>query len=171
MGIYHQKQSVTSTLFFASNKSGIKLLDTSGYKTYVIKYLHIIGAGTDTTKHGIYTNGIVDIENVSVTYFPGEGVALEGCALVGSPIFGANDRSVLNNVAADYNGKDGFFINGCDANVISVINCSATSNYRWGFFDDGFLGNTYQNCHTNNNGLGNPNLVSYGGKRYYSILY
>lgn len=71
----------------------------------------------------------------------------------GTPYENANNTS-LRGVRAVSNTRHGFFVDGSDTNVCLFDQCDAMSNTAIGFFDSGFLGNTYVACHTADNAQG-----------------
>jgi hypothetical protein len=52
------------------------------------------------------------------------------------------------------NGRHGMFVAGGDSNAGVAIGVMCQGNFRWGFFDRSFLGNTYVGCATESNGAG-----------------
>jgi hypothetical protein len=111
-------------------------------------------------KHGIKARCVVMFENLWVIGFPDSGVRLEGTTdgagtiAGGEAEYGNVDQSSLRNVKAIENGGDGFYLKGRDANVVELLSCDAAGNGKIGFNDLGLLGNTYLNCHANNNAQG-----------------
>ena len=160
-----------SILRFPSNVSAIEVLAiTPNVNFSSIKNLTLFSTRPltpDTLKHGIILNGVMNMENVLVRYFSGDGIHVDACAFGKGDAFGNSDRSKFTNVEADYNYKNGFYFDGCDANIMLITNCSAQANIRWGFSDNGFLGNHYINCHTAVNG--DSAIVTYGNIKYAAI--
>lgn len=52
------------------------------------------------------------------------------------------------------NSACGFFVQGTDANAMTVIGCDSRDNGKWGFYDASFLGNFFFSCMAHNNRLG-----------------
>lgn len=128
-----------------------------GVKNVGVKHYGKFPQYTDSNNHSFDIHTVVDFENVSVFENPnGDGFHLDACAYADptdTVRFGNADQSRFTNCFADMS-INGFWINGCDANVISFMDCSASSNYRWGVYDNGLLGNKYFNLHLANNGKG-----------------
>ncbi len=167
-----------SVLKFPLNVVGLDFNETVNAAKYVtVKNLHIQGGGypgaggSDTfniTKHGIQINVNGNFENVYSNEFSGNGFQITG----DGSVLGNSDRSQFINCEANY-CNNGWYITGADANIIVFNNCSAIQCRRWGFYDNGFLGNNYINCHAATNAfqLFAPNFVkaSYGGISYVAI--
>jgi hypothetical protein len=129
----------------------------------IVRDLLVVSASNKTFsagKHGIKATCVVLLENVWVIGFPDSGVRLEGTGdgnltrANGEADYGNVDQSSLRNVLSISNGGDGFYLKGRDANVVELLSCDGSNNGKLGFNDLGFLGNTYLNCHANNNNLG-----------------
>ncbi len=160
-----------STIHFPFNVMGFDLNCTiQGQYFATIKNIKLIGQGElgvayDITKHGIQTNGGVHFENIFVDRFSGNGFDISGFA----GTLGNSDRSQFINCAVR-SCNNGFYISGYDANTMVLNNCAGDDNRRWGFYDNGFLGNLYLNCNTANNGNIAP-LPAYVRASYNGINY
>jgi hypothetical protein len=55
--------------------------------------------------------------------------------------------------ASEIRNGHGFYLEGSDANACVLSKCDATTCDGVGFQDASFLGNTFQNCHANSNGV------------------
>lgn len=133
--------------------------------------------------NGFDITTIVNLEGVQAIGFPGDGFKLIGLANGTTP-YSDVSKSVLINCSSGYNGNNGFYTEGPEANNIHFEQCNATGNYFWGIYDKSFLGNTYTTCHTAYNGkfaimdtagtgLGNPAGGGYkteGGTNYSRLL-
>lgn len=135
-----------------------------------------IRCGTDgtynTSKHAITTNNVIDIQNVVVDNYDGDGLHISACGNVPSGDnnnYGNADRAMIINFSAFF-CNNGVFVEGCDANAIAFINLNVSQNRRWGAFDNGFLGNTYSHPHMAFDGVpaisGANSVVLYSGKYY-----
>lgn len=138
-----------------------------------IRNLVLDGAYTNTEAeaHGIQLRARAVIQNVTISDFEGDGVyiaATAGGALEGNAnLFRCDSLRLIRN-------RDGINVGDAaataDVNAGVIIHCDASSNRRWGFNDQSFLGNTYDGCHSANNGVtsgGSPSAcVNFGGNRY-----
>ena len=170
-GDYGYNNPVTSIFWHGHNTIGFKLLST--YVAHIcLQNLKLtqdfVRSGYDSTAHIIYTNTFVHLKNINIPWASGDGVRIEACGDKSSPIYGNADLSIIENLQT-YDCMNGLYMKGCDANVISIINCSFVFNRRWGTYDDGMLGNYYQNCHYAANGKQGGVIVIYNGKYYAPV--
>jgi hypothetical protein len=114
------------------------------------------GAAFDADLNGIQARQMTMLQNVWVSGFRGHGVRIAGTtdgAGVGA-LYGHTNFTTMMSVHSIKNAGSGFKIEGRDANVIGLYSCNGTINKRYGFEDDGFLGNVYVGCHCAGNTLG-----------------
>ena len=90
---------------------------------------------------------------------------------------GQNSNAVqLINVYSDNNERHGFYTHNSDSNACYFRGCSANNNgnlvgngqFGWGFYEDGFLGNTYIACQADSNYGDGPDGYGNTGGGYYS---
>jgi hypothetical protein len=126
----------------------------------VVRDLFVLSASNGSGSFVDDANGIqfrttIHMQNVWVQGFRGHGVRSEGTmdgAGGEGAMWGATNQSVLIDCKMSDNIGDGFHNDGRDANVILLLSCDSSHNQEWGYNDEGFLGNTYVNCHATNNG-------------------
>ena len=151
----------TSTLQFPPNKKGIVF--TVGFLT--MSDLDITHPGfsfSDSTAHTIELHGTGVFDNVTLANASGNNLHIDACAATGTMA----DQSTFNNCGFRSSLNNGVYITGCDANIILFTNCVSSDNYHWGFYDNGFLGNTYIQAHGENNGNNLDVIVTYNGHGY-----
>lgn len=170
-GDYAFNNPVTSIIWRGHNTIGFKLQST--YAAHIsLQNLNLtqdfVTSGYDSSAHIIYSNTFVHLKNINIPWASGDGVRIEACADKGSPIFGNADHSIIENLQT-YACMNGLYMKGCDANVISIVNSSFVYNRRWGTYDDGMLGNYYQNCHYSANGKQGAVIATYKGKYYVPV--
>jgi hypothetical protein len=147
----------TSKLIFDTGLDGLKLSylnpDTG---ESVIENLFIQSAGHSVSgsEVGITINQKSYWRNVTVYGFKGDGIVIEGAL----PSTHTN-LAAFERVKSAFNGGNGFYIVGADANQMTFITCDAVENDGWGFYDESFLGNQYFACHCNGNELGSYKVV------------
>jgi hypothetical protein len=126
-------------------------------------------SGTEGEYHGIHVRAGCTIENFWIDNFPGDGIFAHTTATGGGADEG-NSNGMAVRRGRITNVRDGFGIDGADANVWLVEGVDVTYARRWGVWDSSFLGNTYINVHVANAGLvpGNPpTIVHYLGNRFF----
>lgn len=170
-GDYAFNNPVTSIIWRGHHTIGFKLLPT--YAAHIsLQNLNLtqdfVTSGYDSNAHIIYSSTFIHLKNINIPWASGDGVRIEACADKGSPIFGNADHSIIENLQT-YACMNGLYMKGCDANVISIVNSSFVYNRRWGTYDDGMLGNYYQNCHYSANGKQGGVIVTYKGKYYVPV--
>jgi hypothetical protein len=126
------------------------------------------GGGTDSTKDGFNTNTKVEIRNVAIEDFGGNGFAIV-----------TNDSGNCNNstfweCTSFYNAKHGFYFSGQESNNCKIYGGDISTNGQCGVYDNSFLGNTYYGVHVSFNGLRDASgyckaWVKQGGKVYQAI--
>lgn len=122
----------------------------------------------DTGAHIIYSRTFTHLKNINIEYASGDGVKIQACADLSSPYYGNSDLSTIDNLQT-YDCMNGLNIEGCDANVIEVMNSSFVFNRRWGIRDNSLLGNHFTRNHYSANGKQGGVIVTYGGKYYVPI--
>lgn len=145
------------------------LTSTGGVSnTYQIKHLmvgqrQIVGGPNDLDAHVFDIRCTTDMSDVYIPFGGGNGINIiaDDCGYGGA--WGAADRSAFTNVTV-YGCQNGFYITGCETNVINFTNISGVASRLWGVWDDGFLGNSYTNVHMATNGLSGTG----GGAMYIS---
>lgn len=81
-------------------------------------------------------------------------IALENLDIEERTVNSNANNFLLVNCRISSCGKHGIYLYGSDSNAGNLINCDASSNEGWGFFDASRLGNTYVGCHTAGNKIG-----------------
>lgn len=125
----------------------------------------------DSSSHSFDIHCFVNFENVYVMEnSQGNAFNIVACAGVATsdPTYGNADQSYFRGCKANLS-INGFWIEGCDANVINFINCDASVNKRWGVYDGGMLGNRFYNFHWAGNGNQDNTGCIYGGRYYYPV--
>lgn len=115
----------------------------------------------DSSKHAFDISCIVHFNEVHVYGWSGNGFNINACSTPAASNFGNSDNSYFTYCGADL-CDNGIYLNGCDANIISIHGSSFTLNRRFNIRDNGFLGNNYQKNH-----------LAYGGvyKTFCTALY
>ena len=99
--------------------------------------------------HGVAVACHFSMINCTVTGFGGCGLSIFADVQAGG---GSNSNIFyVDRVWCDGNWGHGFLAQGGDANAGVFINCSASVNHMFGFYDNSFLANTYIACHTAGN--------------------
>ena len=151
----------TSQLYFPGNKVGIRL--AIGQLTMSDLYLgRTTFSAPDSTAHGVELHGIGIFNNVYIYGSSGNNLHIDACATNGTN----SDQSTFTNCAFHQSLNNGVYLTGCDANIIIFTNCRASDNAHWGFYDNGFLGNTYVQCQAANDGNAQDVIVNYNGRGY-----
>lgn len=174
-GITSFENPYQTLLSFPENTSGIiakYLFGQNGFR-FELTNIQITGNWrvytiTDVTKHGYDGNVVCVFKNVNFTYFSGDGIHLEACGTPNTGVqYGNTDASRFYEIQVDF-CNNGMWMYGCDVNIMTIIDGSFTHNRRWGIYDNGFLGNRYDNCHFSFNGstLQSNTVVQYKGNFY-----
>jgi hypothetical protein len=134
----------------------------------IVENLRIDGtySGTESETYGVHLRAAAIIRNVIISDFAGDGVKVEANAVLD----GSNANNFYMETVRVIRCRDGFHIDGPDSNNGTLINCDASANRRWGFFESSFLGNTYIGCHAATNGWvagAIPTACTHSGNRYY----
>jgi hypothetical protein len=126
------------------------------------------GAGVEGEYHGIQLRGCAEIRNVFIEGFEGDGIHAQATAGSGT-IEGNVNRTQIIQVRIE-DCRNGAYFNGSDANICYIESVDCTSCRQWGFWESGFLGNTYMACHSSGCGTvpGShpPSVATQGGNRY-----
>ena len=108
------------------------------------------GGGTLTAAHGIESRTYANLRNVRIENFAGNGVQILAY-MAGPNPYGNASLSKLDHVFSGANGCHGFYVEGADANICTLIGCNAYSNGGVGFLDKSLIGNSYFACHATSN--------------------
>lgn len=153
------------------NTSGVNATRAAavGADRSIIRNLRLRGgyAGTEAECHGVHLRATAILDNVILTTFQGDGVYVN--AVAGSPTVEGNANLFSFRKVRCVQNRNGFFIDGDNANAGMMQGCDASANRQWGFWDSSFLGNSYVACHSDSNGLSTgtiPSVVTQGGNRY-----
>ena len=174
-GITSFENPYQTLLSFPENTSGIiakYLFGQNGFR-FELTNIQITGNWrvytiADVTKHGYNGNVVCVFKNVNFTYFSGDGIHLEACGTPNTGVqYGNTDASRFYEIQVDF-CNNGMWMYGCDVNIMTILDGSFTNNRRWGIYDNGFLGNRYDNCHFSFNGstLQSNTVVQYKGNFY-----
>lgn len=175
-----------TVLRWAANTTGIRLqrhntedaaaMGGTGFGAdgMILRGLWLEGAysGIEGEYHGIHAKARFRAENVFIYDFQGDGVFIQAVAGSGLGETEGNANGWHLDKVTVLGCRNGFYINGPDANAGNAIGCNAMACRQAGFFDSSFLGNTYVGCHADGNGIisGSLSLCSYNGNRYYVRL-
>lgn len=137
-----------TVIFFPGGVAGLKNYGRQSYfnNLYLNGPQSIDSTGAFQQVNGIYINAETVLHYMSVGYFSGHGIWVDGNSLQNP------DECSLWRCSANDNGLHGFWINGPNGNVCKVQECNSDGNFGCGFLDTSQLGNTYDTCHTNANG-------------------
>lgn len=97
----------------------------------------------------IRLNSRATIRNVMCDRSSGNGILIEAS----TPFKNANSW-FLDNVYLQQARLNGMYVQGADTNAGLALATHSGSNRLWGIYDNSFLGNTYEGCSTEANGLG-----------------
>ncbi len=144
----------TTRLYFPAGTNGIRFCrpttSTSGGRgdDSILQDVQIEckGDNANSTGHGVVMDARGVCVRVSVHGFPENGFHIEASA-TDTPAKNANCWT-LERCRSNSNGRDGFFVDGADANAGEAIGCDANTNGRVNFFDSSFLGNTWISAHS-----------------------
>lgn len=124
--------------------------------------------------HGIVARAPFEVDHCYVRTFNGDGVNAYGSA-GGQP---KSDVSLSKIVDTRIDGcaRHGISIAGGDANMIKIHSCSSSDNgnfsgFGYGYYDEGFLGNSYRDCHAEFNRTGNYYSGDANSRSRYSCCY
>lgn len=109
--------------------------------------------GSTSNIRGIVTCVPAHFSKVRVQRFTSGGFNVVAAQDNSSPLAGIANGSSFTSCASYQNGT-GYYFCGNDANACLIIRCGAHNCTGWGFYDDGFLGNTFIGCESDSNILG-----------------
>lgn len=149
-GVGTQGLATSSTLEGVSLWGGNVEVDGAGAVT-------TYGAGNSSKGHGVrIRTPFVRLIDVFAAFFGEDGFHINCTAGSGGYTEGNANSFYLANCQAQYNRGNGFLTAGNDANAGTVNSCSAISNGGCGFKEYSFLGNSYIQCHSRDNGVADP---------------
>lgn len=166
-----------SIFSFPEGKNGFVFSFANGQNGFGadVENIAILGQltpGYNTTNaHAFTIRTKVKFTNVSVSQFDGNGFHVSACATQPSGDnnnYGNADQSVFLNCSATY-CTNGFFSEGCDAQVMKIRDCNFSQNRRWGYFGNAFVGDKLDNVHFAFDGVAVPgakSVVTYNSKYY-----
>lgn len=130
-------------LRFGSKKTGT-------YQENIIENIALIGKGnTKVWMDGIVIRGRVTLRGVYVKGFY-NGIEASCNMSEGNDCSG----SYIEKCFMAENTNCGFYVQGTDANAMTILSCDTRDNGAWGFYDASFLGNNFIACMAHNNKLG-----------------
>lgn len=149
--------------------SGTRSPTGRGGDASVISDLSLRGgySTTEAEVHGIHLRARAIISDCYIAGFEGDGIHIWASTGGGAKEGNAN-LFAIRHCRCEGN-RDGVFVRGDDANAGGGKFVDATGNRRWGINDESFLGNSWDSCHTETNGLvagSIPTVVHHNGKRY-----
>jgi hypothetical protein len=115
-------------------------------------------------KSGISDSTSLYLNNTQFIHYPNQSSLNDGTVLwkeTGTSTGNANNW-YMQYCRSEANGRHGFFIQGDETNAGCAIQCDASVNTGWGFFDNSFLGNTWIACHAATNVMGPYRTSSHG---------
>ena len=141
--------------YFPKESMGIVVLrravgSSGNYQEGIIENIALIGKGNKNVwMDGIVIRGRVTIRGVYVRGFY-NGIEASCNIDEGNDCSG----SYIEKCFMAENTHDGFYVQGTDANAMTIIGCDARDNGSWGFYDRSFLGNSFIGCMAHNNKAG-----------------
>lgn len=149
---------------------------TTGAQTYPGSYgslfrgFYLKGgyAGTESEGHGILMRARAHLEDLTIDNFSGDGLAV----IAGADAHGGNANGWNANRVFSYRNRDGFRVDGADANIGAGRGIITTWNRRWGVNDSSFLGSLWDGQSEVNGrvSLGSvPTLTVYNG-HWYAVI-
>jgi hypothetical protein len=154
--VFDQNIAGLQFIGFTDNLANATAFEYEGSSFSIVEDIALYGGGgTTVTAHGIETRVSINLRNVRIENFAGNGVKVIAYT-AGAFSWGNASNAQFNRVISRGNKCHGFYIEGIDSNVISLINCDSALNGGVGFLDKSLLGNTYLACHaaTNNQSYG-----------------
>jgi hypothetical protein len=149
-GFIIQNYNTTGFSTIVSNKFGAQ---KSSVKNITFFGSHNPGVDSVATRfNGITCRTIATLRGNAVLGFSGNGIAIQAEA----PVIA--DTWLVSRCDCSYNGGNGLYVVGSDANAGKCEYSSFLFNGRWGVADFSFLGNTYDAIHTEANGLFGQNV-------------
>ena len=146
-----------------ANTIAIKNLDNSAVSIpYFASEAEIIKLAPRTNQsvrfnifHGIDAKVPVEINNVYITYFAGNGINFDSSLASGLDGIepNQNNGNVTRNVIYENKGH-GIYLRGTNSNTMTIANNDVSNNRGWGFYDISQHGNNYLGNHTSYNANG-----------------
>lgn len=146
---------------FTDNNADSQAFEFEGARYSIIEDLALYGgAGTTVTAHGIEMRTVVNMRNVRVENFGGNGLKIIANTAGAAP-YGITSKSRFSHCVFNSNKCHGAYVIGTDANIMVFDSCDFSNNGGAGYIDFTTIGNNVlTGCHfaTNNqsNGLGTP---------------
>lgn len=142
---------------FTDNLANATAFEFEGSSYSIVEDIALYGGGgTSVTAHGIETRVNVNLRNVRVENFAGNGV-YTNATTAGAVLWGNANLAKYDRVITRGNKCHGFFTEGSDSNVIKFTACDSALNGGAAFLDKSLIGNNhYDDCHaaTNNQSFG-----------------
>lgn len=165
-----------SRLEFPVDSAGVKfkynnVARGTAWRTYMHD-LAILGSNNGNvieSSIGVLVNSLGFLERVYVRGFASDGIKVHGTVEAGDPADYTNaNNGSLTHCKSELNLGHGLHVRGSDGNVISVYHFDGGTNQKYGIYDRSFLGNTYINCHTEDNGFTSTRgRIRHGGVNYW----
>lgn len=161
-------------LIFPANTVGIVAMkantgpNQNGADASILEGLSLLGSGTLVTAHGVDMQARIKMRDCTVASFGGNGVNIVADSAARK---NANCWE-LDTCSLQGNGEHGLYVQGGDANAGYAKMVDTSNNGRYGIYDNSFLGNTYDACHTDGNGCplnGRTAQVYDSGSRWYVL--
>lgn len=108
--------------------------------------------GAESEAHGVHARSTVDLRDVQIFEFAGDGFFGQAEAGSGGFAEGNINTSKLTDVLVQ-GCRNGIYFDSADANACLILGANLVSNRQWGVWDSSFLGNTYVGCHCQSNGF------------------
>lgn len=111
--------------------------------------------GTGVACYGIWNRAPgTRFTNIWAYRFRTNGIRIAASSGAGGAMEGNANLWYVNDVSCQFNGDDGFYVEGLDANAGLALKLNCSNNGGWGITDKSFLGNTYIAPHTDGNTIG-----------------
>jgi hypothetical protein len=120
--------------------------------------------GGNSSVDGILLRSVAVVRDCRIDSFHGDGIKVIATAGAGGANEGSANSFVVERCQSYNNFGNGFSAKGADANAGVFRDCRASGNSACGFRDDSFLGNKYDSCLAEANGV--RGQVTYGGNHY-----
>lgn len=140
-----------------------------------LRNISVLGAGTDTTKHGIIPRDKVRLENTAADGFPGNNYHFNATATGSPPSVGPDlnwgncNCCIIDGLTASHSGRHAIYTGGTDANAMTFNNVNILSAGCGGIIEDSSLGNNYSSANVHGGGSSNLGGVTHGGRHYVLI--
>jgi hypothetical protein len=123
----------------------------SDYSSVEDLTIKISGSRPSGFDYGLWSAARLFARNVAMRYCGAKLTAGDLLSTDGFVVGNAN-LSELHNCHAIEASQHGFMFDGTDANACKIVGCNAFLPEVYGFYDCGFLGNTYLGCHADGGG-------------------